>query len=173
MAFNATDELLIRGTGAARDGDREQARFFLDWVLRDNPTLEQSATAWYWLSRIADDPAEQRRCLEQVLAMDPLHPEARRDLALLDGRLQPDEVIDPNRPLASLTLTGQADPEHDQPDFCPRCDAGLRFSVQQQASPTRSAAIRHRPTSTRRSTSRIGSPPPTVPAATAGSCRRS
>ena len=133
MAFNATDELLIRGTGAARDGDREQARFFLDWVLRDDPTPEQSATAWYWLSRIADDPAEQRRCLEQVLALDPLHPEARRDLALLDGRLQPEEVIDPNRPLAPLTLTGQADPERDQPDHCPRCGAGLRFSVRQQA----------------------------------------
>src|SRR3712207_8606266 len=58
-------------------------------------------------------------------SLDPLHPEARRDLALLDGRLQPDEVIDPNRPLAPLTLTGQADLEPDQPDHCPRCGGGL------------------------------------------------
>ena len=92
--FNATDELLLLGTGAARDGDREQARFYLEWVLRDDPTEVQVAEAWYWLSRITDDPDERRRCLTMVIGTSPNHPEARRDLALLDGRLRADELAD-------------------------------------------------------------------------------
>ena len=98
--FNATDELLILGTGAARDGDREQARFYLEWLLRDDPTGPQVAEAWYWLSRVADDPDERRRCLASVLGANPNHPEARRDLAILDGRLCADELADHRQLLA-------------------------------------------------------------------------
>ena len=98
--FAATDELLVLGIGAARDGDREQARFYLEWVLRDDPQGDQLPEAWYWLSRITDDPAERRRCLTQALGARPSHPEARRDLAILDGCLRPDELNDPDQPLA-------------------------------------------------------------------------
>ena len=86
-SFGSTDELLLLGAGAARDGDHAQARFYLEWALRDDPPIAQFAESWYWLSRIADDPEERRRCLTQVLGAEPLHAEARRDLAILDGRL--------------------------------------------------------------------------------------
>ena len=56
--FAATDDLLVLGIGAARDGDREQARFYLEWVLRDDPQGDQLPEAWYWLSRITDDADE-------------------------------------------------------------------------------------------------------------------
>src|SRR5689334_11216515 len=109
-AFAGTDELLLLGAGAARDGDRTQARFYLEWALRDEPTIPQFAEAWYWLSRIAETPEERRRCLAQVIGAEPLHAEARRDLAILDGRLHEEDIVDPNTPIAPLTPGATVDP---------------------------------------------------------------
>ena len=129
MRFQATDDLLIRGVSAARDGDREQARYWLEWALNDYPTTEQQATAAYWLSRATDDLTEQRRYLEQALSADPTHPEARRDLALLDGRLTAEEMIDPNTPISPLTLARPVDAN--QTITCPRCGGAMRHAVGQ------------------------------------------
>src|SRR4051812_18915966 len=83
----SSNDLLLYGVSAAKADSKEEARFYLEWVLRD-ADVEQETEAWYWLSRITDDPAEKRNCLENVLAAYPKHPEARRDLAILDGRLK-------------------------------------------------------------------------------------
>lgn len=123
--FGATDDLLVRGVAAARDGDREQARFYLEWVLRDVPDAAQSVDAWYWLSRITDDPDEQRRCLAQVIGMQPLHAEARRDLAILDGRLEEDELLDPWATIAPLTTGALVADRETGAYHCPRCGGVL------------------------------------------------
>src|SRR3954453_12231815 len=125
--FGSTDELLLLGSGSARDGDREQARFYLEWVLRDNPTVAQFAEAWYWLSRIADTSEECRRCLTQVIGAEPLHAEARRDLAILDGRLHEGEIVDPNAPLAPFTPGGKVAPQDVQHYPCPSCGSTMLF----------------------------------------------
>ncbi|HEY8599608.1 MAG TPA: hypothetical protein VIL85_14315 [Thermomicrobiales bacterium] len=123
--FGATDELLVRGISAARDDDREQARFYLEWVLRDGPDAEQFVDAWYWLSRITADPDERRRCLAQVLGAQPLHAEARRGLAILDGRLDGDELLDPWAAVAPLT-TGALVADRETGVFhCPKCGGVL------------------------------------------------
>ncbi|MCZ7572848.1 MAG: hypothetical protein M5U01_30205 [Ardenticatenaceae bacterium] len=95
MSASARD-LLVRGIAAARAKDQDEARFYLQWVLRTDATYDQRADALRWLSEISDDPAEQREYLEQVLAHDPANPVARRRLAILDGRLDPNEIVDPN-----------------------------------------------------------------------------
>jgi hypothetical protein len=56
------------------------------------------AEAWYWLSQTIDDLREKRQALENSLANDLHHARARRALAVLDGKLKPEEVIDPNAP---------------------------------------------------------------------------
>src|SRR5512136_897629 len=100
-------ELLVRGVAAAKTGqaqDKEEARFYLEWVLRiGDATLDQKTTAWLWLSQIEDDPRKKRDCLENVLAADPANGPARRGLAILDGRLKAEDVIDPNQPIAPAT----------------------------------------------------------------------
>lgn len=133
MMFAATDELLVLGIGAARDGDREQARFYLEWVLRDDPQGDQLPEAWYWLSRITDDPDEGRRCLGQALGARPNHPEARRDLALLDGRLRADELNDPDQPLAPHAPPRQVAEDEVRRYRCPGCGGALRFDAARQA----------------------------------------
>lgn len=135
MTFGATDELLVRGAGAARDGNRDDARFYLEWALRDGPTTAQFVEAWYWLSRIAADPMERRRCLETALGAEPLHAEARRDLALLDGRLREADLLDPRQDLQPLTPSGPFAANDVRTYRCPTCGGALT------ADPTRGGLV--------------------------------
>ncbi len=96
MSESARD-LLIRGIAAAKAQDKDEARFYLEWALRTDADRQQKAEAWLWLSEISDDPADKRNCLEEVLAIDPANAVARRGLAILDGRLDPADIIDPDR----------------------------------------------------------------------------
>ena len=103
-------ELLVRGVAAAKTGqarDREEARFYLEWVLRsDDAASDQKASAWLWLSQIEDDPQKKRDCLENVLGWDPANGPARRGLAILDGRLKPEDIIDPDKPIVVVCRSG-------------------------------------------------------------------
>ncbi len=89
-------DLLVRGVAAAKANSKSEARFFLERFLRSNPPVEHRVQAWRYLGQIADSPAEKRRYLEQILAADPADGLARRDLSLLDGRLAPEAVVDPD-----------------------------------------------------------------------------
>lgn len=99
MSQGARD-LLIRGIAAAKAREKAEARFFLEWVLRTDASRQQKAQAWLWLSEITDQPREKRNCLEEALAFDPSNSSARRGLAILDGRLDPADIIDPDHPPA-------------------------------------------------------------------------
>lgn len=121
---DATRDLLARGIGAVKAGDKDQARFFLEWALRTDADTEHRIQAWLWLSEVCDGPAEKRECLENILAHDPYHPLARRGLAILNGRLNPADVIDPNRPLPPTPDSGQQ-PLHARRFVCPDCGGKL------------------------------------------------
>ena len=120
-------DLLVRGIAAAKGGSKQEARFFLEWLLRREAPEEVQVDAWWWLSQVADDPAEVRRCIEEVLVRDPAHPQARRAKAVLDGRLKPASVID-----ADHLPTAPALPE-DAPGgerfACRRCGGRLAASA--------------------------------------------
>ncbi len=118
-------DLLVRGRAAAKVGDTGEARHYLEWVLRTEANEDQRVEAWYWLSEISSDPAEKRRYLEQILARSPAHALARRSMALLDGRLQADEVINPD----TLPATSGGETREVATDrfTCPRCAARMVF----------------------------------------------
>jgi DNA-directed RNA polymerase subunit RPC12/RpoP len=65
-----------------------------------------------------------------VLALEPTHPEARRGLAILDGRLDPASVIDPNRPPAAPAASPQ--PAQARRFVCQKCGGKLAFSADGQ-----------------------------------------
>src|SRR5436190_16064819 len=124
MSDEARD-LLIYGVAAAKANSRDEARNYLEWVLRTDADYEQQAEAWYWLSTITDDPAEKRSCLENSLAAMPNFPESRRDLAILDGRLKPGDLHDPRfdvEPVVPAVGLQQGDLVLHK---CPRCGARL------------------------------------------------
>ena len=118
-------ELLRQGVAAAKAGDNDEAFHYLSWVLRTDSSEKQQAQAWLWLSEVYEAPTDKRHCLEQVLAFDPTHGVARRGLALLDGRLQAKDVIDPNK----ISQFTSEEPEHTKAEqfVCPQCAGKLQF----------------------------------------------
>jgi predicted RNA-binding Zn-ribbon protein involved in translation (DUF1610 family) len=118
-------DLLVRGIAAAMGNSLDEARHYLEWVLRTDSTVEQEADAHYWLSRISTDPAQKRDHLESVLAVNPHYPEARRDLAILEGRLKPDEMVDHHRGVTPIKPGAEVLREMAASQKCPRCGAKM------------------------------------------------
>jgi DNA-directed RNA polymerase subunit RPC12/RpoP len=122
--------MILRGTAAARAGDMDEARRYLERALHNGATREQAEHAHMWLSKITAEPARQREHLEHVLASNPTHGEARRALAVLDGRLDPADVVNPDQ----LSQPAPAGEEPAGPRqitarrfICPQCAGRVRF----------------------------------------------
>src|SRR5512136_2805057 len=130
-------ELLVRGVAAAKTGqarDREEARFYLEWVLRsDDATSDQKASAWLWLSQIEDDTGKKRDCLENVLAWDPANTLARRGLAILDGRLKAEDIVDPNKPIEPMKPDAAPQPSAVRRYVCPKCGGRMSYLAEQRS----------------------------------------
>ncbi len=120
-------ELLRQGVAAAKVKEMDEAFFYLSWVLRTDANEKQQAQAWLWLSQVYDEQADKRYCLEQVLAFDPTHGVARRGLALLDGRLQAQEIIDPDQ-LEQTVAETPAQTSAEQ-FVCPQCAGKLHYAA--------------------------------------------
>jgi DNA-directed RNA polymerase subunit RPC12/RpoP len=131
MSEGARD-LLNRGIAAAKVKDKDEARFHLEWVLRTDANRQQKAQAWLWLSEIADDPSEKRNCLEEVLAFDPSNRLARRGLAIIDGRLDPAEIVDPDR-LPTELPDEPSQPAKTQRFICQKCGGKMAFKPDGQS----------------------------------------
>jgi DNA-directed RNA polymerase subunit M/transcription elongation factor TFIIS len=119
-------DLLVRGIAAAKSNEKDQARFYLEWALRLDPSTEQIVDANFWLSEISDDPGEKRNYLEEVLVNQPNHYQARRSLAILDGRLHPEDIVDPNQ-LPQKPIAAQG-PVQVQRFVCPNCGGRLAYA---------------------------------------------
>ncbi|HOT91806.1 MAG TPA: NADH pyrophosphatase zinc ribbon domain-containing protein [Anaerolineae bacterium] len=119
--------LLVHGIAAAKAGEKSSARRYLERVLLDSDaTRDEKVQAHLWLSRISDTPTEQHEHLEQALALDPLNTLARRELAILNGQLKEEDIIDPDRPPAQAP---DAAPETIKAKrfTCPQCGGAMQF----------------------------------------------
>src|SRR4029077_16185796 len=125
--------VLTRGIAAAKSsypGSREEAKLELERVLRaSDAESDQKAAAWLWLSRITNDPAEQRRCLESALAMDPGNGEAHQLLAILDGRLKPEDIVGPHDAIQPVSPNSSLSGGEVRRFVCPRCGGRLSFAA--------------------------------------------
>jgi hypothetical protein len=117
-------DLLVRGVAAAKANQEDEARFFLEWLLRLDPPEDECIEACYWLSEVSSDPAEKRRLLEETLARRPSDYRARRSLAVLEGRLNPQEIVNPDR----LMARAEQGPVAAQRFECPQCGGRLTFT---------------------------------------------
>ncbi len=120
-------DLLVRGTAAARSGDEKEAKFFLEWMLDLDADLEQKIEAWYWLSKVTSDTRQKRNYLEDILANQPFHLLARRDLMIIDGKLDPNEIIDPNQPQMHQGVNGERNAEI-MSFTCPNCGGRMVYT---------------------------------------------
>jgi Zn finger protein HypA/HybF involved in hydrogenase expression len=127
MSASAQD-LLVRGIAAAKAKDIDEARSYLEWVLRTDANRQQRIKAWWWLSEISDNPAEKRDLLENILAHEPGHAEARRSLAILDGRLDPTDIIDSSRLSTAPKKLKKIRRIRTRQFTCPHCNGQMEFS---------------------------------------------
>ncbi|HLO33379.1 MAG TPA: hypothetical protein VK249_29800, partial [Anaerolineales bacterium] len=111
-------ELLRSGIIDAKAGNKASARRYFDRAVYISNDHDVLAEAWFWMSEVSDDNAEKRRALENCLAHDLRHARARRSLAILDGKLQAEEIVDPDR----LQFTPEGLHTADAERFmCPKC----------------------------------------------------
>ena len=130
MSSDYGKELLRNGIIDAKAGHRESARRYLDRAVYMSNDHDVLAEAWYWMSQVVDDAVEKRKALENCLAHDLQHARARRALAVLDGKLKADEIINPDQlPLAPASLhAANADRF-----MCPKCGGRMSFAPDGEA----------------------------------------
>jgi uncharacterized CHY-type Zn-finger protein len=128
---DSTRDLLVRGIAAAKAGDKKEAFFYLEWALRLEPPLHQKIDAWYWLSEVSTDIHVQREFLEKIVINDASDGRARRKLAILDGKLDPDEIIDPNL----ISQASHPDPRESSIErfTCSQCGGRMTYTADGQS----------------------------------------
>ncbi|MEO8355693.1 MAG: hypothetical protein ABI621_07250 [Chloroflexota bacterium] len=123
-------ELLRSGIIDAKAGNRESARRYLDRAVYMSNDHDILAEAWFWMSEVLDDRVEKHKALENCLAHDLQHARARKSLAILDGKLRADEIINPDKlPLAPDGLRS-ANAER---FMCPKCGGRMSFAPDGQS----------------------------------------
>jgi DNA-directed RNA polymerase subunit RPC12/RpoP len=123
----STRDLLVNGIAAAKAKSKDEARFYLEWILRSDADNDQLAEAWRWLAEITDDPQEKRNCLEQALAYNLMEPEARRELAILNRQLKPSDIVDPDH-LPTPAAPQALQPIEARRFVCQQCGGRMAFA---------------------------------------------
>jgi len=135
---DAIRRLLARGIAALKTGlpaNAEEARHCFEKVLAagDGET-RQRIQAWLYLGRIEQDAARRRVCFESALALDPGNAEARQGLAILDGRLKPEDIAAIDEPLPPVIPETELLPSNAMRLVCSKCGARLLLYPDEQAS---------------------------------------
>src|SRR5215208_646548 len=130
MFSNYDKELLRSGIIDAKTGDRESARRYLDRAVYISNDHDVLAEAWFWMSEVLDDKTERRKALENCLAHDLRHAPARRSLAVLDGKLKAEEIINPDKLPPAPEGLRLANAER---FMCPKCGGRMSFAPDGQS----------------------------------------
>lgn len=130
MLDEPVKHLLWDGVYAAKAGKKEEARRAFERVISLTHDHDTLMTAWFWLSKLTDDPAEKRDFLENTLSLDLHHAEARRELALLNGKLRPNEIVNPDE----LPAPAAVDQTVEAKRFtCPNCGGRMTYAPDGQS----------------------------------------
>ena len=123
-------ELLRNGIIEAKSGNKDAAHRYFDRATYMSNDHQVMAEAWFWMSQVTDNPAEKRKALENCLSNDLRHARARRALAILDGKIKPDEIINPDAVPAAPAHLSQADAQR---FMCPKCGGRMNFAPDGQS----------------------------------------
>ena len=130
MIDDYSEDLLRSGIMEAKAGNKDLARRYLDRALYMSSDHDVMAETWFWISQLTDDPVEKRKSLENCLSNDLQHARARRALAILDGKLKPDEIVDPDHLPPPPEGLRQADAQR---FICPKCGGRMIFAPDGQS----------------------------------------
>jgi hypothetical protein len=72
----------------------DSARRYLERALEMADDWDTREKANFYLSQITEDPVQKRKYLEETLGFNPANAEARKALAILDGKLKAEDIVD-------------------------------------------------------------------------------
>ena len=125
MQRDYAESLLRSGIIEAKAGQKDTARRYLERAINTSGDYDVLSEAWFWLNKVTDDSAEKRTALENCLSFNLRHARARRDLAMLDGKLDEAEIINPDALPLQSTDPAQANADR---FMCPQCGARMVFA---------------------------------------------
>ena len=125
MSEEYDNDLLREGILHFKSKEYDLARRYFERALDAADDIQTRTEANYYMSQVVDDPGQKRQFLEQTLAIDMGHAGARRALAILDGKLKPAEIVNPDALPAPLPGTQEAE---NLRFACPRCGARMLYS---------------------------------------------
>jgi hypothetical protein len=125
MASEYDNDLLREGIFHYKVKEFDTARAYIQRALENADDMQTRAQANYYLSLLSDDPVQKRKYLEETVAIDMTHAEARRTLAILDGKLKANDIVDPDKMPAPVSgaVTVQADRF-----TCPKCGGRMVYA---------------------------------------------
>jgi DNA-directed RNA polymerase subunit RPC12/RpoP len=123
----AAEQRFRLGRIAVKEGRLAEAR---DLLQRAVEIDREHSDAWLWLSATTNDPLEQKKYLEWALAANPANPEARRGLAILQGRLNPKDLLAPGAEVQPRRPTQPVAAHAARTFVCPQCGGAMVFSPQ-------------------------------------------
>ena len=119
------NDLLREGILHYRSKEYDLARLYFERTLDVADDLPTRSQANYYMSLVVNDPQLKRKYLEETLAIDMGNAAARRELAILDGKLKPAEIINPD------TLPAPAPGSHEVSAdrfTCPKCGGRMVYT---------------------------------------------
>ena len=125
MSTEYDNDLLREGILHYKIKEFEAARNYIERALEIADDLQTRAQANYYLSLLADNPDQKRKYLEETLAIDMTHAEARRALAILDGKLKASEIVNPDTLPAPATGTVAVQADR---FTCPKCGGRMAYA---------------------------------------------
>src|SRR5258706_1143234 len=120
------NELLHEAIHNIKPKEYVAARRYLERALELADDWDTRVQANFYLSQLTDDPVQKRKYLEETLAISPSHAEARRALAILDSKLKPEEIVDPDHLSAQSIETQNAKADR---FTCPKCGSHMVFDA--------------------------------------------
>jgi predicted RNA-binding Zn-ribbon protein involved in translation (DUF1610 family) len=125
MPTDYDNNLLKEGILCFKARQFDSARRYFERALDMADDYETRAGAYFYLSELTDDPAQKRKYLEETLAIDMSNAAARRSLAILDGKLKPEEIVDPDTMPAQTTGVVAASADR---FTCPKCGGRMAYA---------------------------------------------
>ena len=125
MSERELRRLLGYGVAELKGGQLTAAKRYLERALIYGGNRGTMADVWFYLSETESDEAQKRNALSEALAYNTTHARARRSLAILNGTLKIDEIINADNVIAPPASERKTNADRFQ---CPNCGGAMSFS---------------------------------------------
>ncbi len=130
MSESRIRSLMYSGVTALKAGELNSAKNYFERAIYSASDHDMLADLWFYLSEVESDEEKKRHALDEALSYRMTHPRARRSLAILNGTLKAEEIVDSDRIAAPDASDRKTNAERFD---CPNCGGKMSFSPDGQS----------------------------------------